>query len=240
MTQHDAHERSADDIVRAWIESGPDLAARSLIDRTMQPIPLMRQRRSIWIGLGRPLRLASIGGPAAVVVTTAIVAIVGFGILVGRPGPGIFPEPTVSPSPLALRPSFTLVMGAGAAEQTFASDPAAGLATCGGVPGGPWYALYGGGDPFVSLDVIAGQGAGDAGGENRVAAEIEAGDLYVRFDPAILRGGDAAGRSSASVDVTTDGDATTFEITATTPDRSTGEDGPPMPVSLTLTCAPAP
>jgi len=234
------HDDRRADIVQAWIESGPDMATPSFVDRTLRPIPSMHQRRSMWLGLDRPWRFAMSGAPALLTIALITVAVVGVGLFVGGRGPGVGPEPSPSPTSSSMRPTFTLVMGDGADAETFVSDPTAGLAICGGEPGGTWYALYGGGDPFVSLDFIVGEGAGDAGGENRVAAEIEAGDLYVRFDPAILRGGDAAGRSTASVVVTTDGDATTFEVTATTPDRSTGEDGPPMPVSLTVTCAPAP
>ena len=80
------------------------------------------------------------------------------------------------------------------------------------------------------------RGAEKPGGASRVAAEIQADDLYVRFDPAILRGGDAAGRSQATVAISTVGSETTFVVDATTPDTSHGDE--PIHVSLTLTCAP--
>ena len=88
----------------------------------------------------------------------------------------------------------------------------------------------------MNIDLLVGAGAEQPGGESRVAAEIQADDVYVRFDPAILRGGDAAGRSQATVAISSLGAATTFVVDATTPDTQNGDR--PIHVSLTLTCAP--
>ena len=86
--------------------------------------------------------------------------------------------------------------------------------------------LYAGGDPFVNLDLLVGPMAGQPDGASDVAAELYAGPGYLRFDPGILRGGDAKGRSTATVAVSATAGVTTFAITATTPDMDDGEMGP--------------
>ena len=50
------------------------------------------------------------------------------------------------------------------------------------------------------------------------------------------RGGDTAGRSTASVTVTPGPTSTTFSITAVTPDRSDGTDRDPVHLDMTVTC----
>jgi hypothetical protein len=57
----------------------------------------------------------------------------------------------------------------------------------------------------------------------------------VRFDPGILRGGDAKGRSTASVLVSSTAGANMFTVTATTPDLSNYEVGT-VDIDLTVTC----
>ncbi len=99
--------------------------------------------------------------------------------------------------------------------------------------------LYAGGEPFLSLDLVVGAGAGGPGQEDAVGAEIQTAGHYVRFDPAVLRGGDPPGRSEASIVVTEAGPSTTFVVSATTPQRTTGDDGAMVDVALTLTCAPS-
>ena len=78
--------------------------------------------------------------------------------------------------------------------------------------------------------------AGTPGGSSQVALELEYDPGYFRFDPADMRGGDTAGRSTASVTVTPGPTSTTFSITAVTPDRSDGTDRDPVHLDMTVTC----
>lgn len=222
-----------DPVVRAWIEAGPDRASTEFVERTLAPIPRMRQRRSWRITLGRragPLLMSA--AAAAAVIAVAL----GSGLLPkGTPIGGSGPSNSASPALGSYKPTFELTFGDGASARVFHSDPTASVASCNVKQAGPSYALYAGGDPFVNIDFLVGAGAEKPGGASRVAAEIQADDLYVRFDPAILRGGDAAGRSQATVAISTVGSATTFVVDATTPDTRTGR---PIHVALTITCAP--
>ena len=220
--------RDPDDQVRAWVRSGPDHASAEFVERTLRPVPRMRQRRSWRIAVERWSR------PVAAAAAVAVVAL-GVVVIVGLPGRGSIGQP--SPTPLTgLRPSFELVLDG----TTYRSDPAASVATCLGDDDGSWSVLYAGGTPFLSLDLLVGAGAGEPGREDRVGAEIQTAGQYVRFDPTVLRGGDPPGRSTATVEVSSVGPSTTFVVTATTPQRFSGEDGPPVDVALTLTCAPSP
>lgn len=225
-----------DPTILAWIQSGPEMASATFVERTLGPIPRMRQRRSWRITLDRwirptqgPIRVAMLAGLG--VAAVLVLAIVGTRDLGTVGGP---------PSARPVRPTFELTMGSGAGAQTFAADPAASVSTCALAEGGPWHVLYAGGDPFLSLDLLVGAGADTAAGADQVAAEITTAGRYVRFDPAQLRGGDPAGRSTATVSVSVAGDVTTFVIAATTPDRTTGEDGDPIDVTLTVSCGPIP
>jgi hypothetical protein len=223
------HRPDLDVELVAWIRSGPETAAPEFVERTLRPVPRMRQRRSWRIAVDRWL-----AAPAAVATGAAVVVVVGLGaiILAGLPGR----DGVGAPSPTAgLRPSFELLLDA----RTYRSDPAASVATCLGEDDGSWSVLYAGGDPFLSLDLVVGTGAGAPGRDDAVGAEIQTAGQYVRFDPAVLRGGDPPGRSEASIEVTTVGDATMFVVAASTPQRITGADGPPVAVELTLTCRPA-
>jgi hypothetical protein len=205
-------ERQPEDLVRAWVSSGPESASPEFIDRTLRPIPRMRQRRSSWIAVGasgaaRPL--LGLAGLAAV-----IAVVVGFGILgrfpaAGGLGPFSSPSPSVAP----VRPTFELRMSGGAGSGTYTADPTTSLNQCTRA-NGSWRLLYAGGDPFVNLDLFVGAGAEQPDGAQRVAAEIYAGPGYVRFGPA----------------------TTTVVISATTPDRTTCDDGAPVQVALTVVC----
>ena len=226
-------DKRTDHMIRSWIDTGPDRASAEFVERTLAPIPRMRQRRSWRIGLER--RVGPLMPLAAAVAVVAVV--VGLGLLPkGVPIGGPNPSGSLSPALGSNKPTFELIFGEGATARVFRSDPSASVQTCNVKPTGPSYALYAGGDPFVNIDFLVGAGAEKPGGGSRVAAEIQADDLYVRFDPAILRGGDAAGRSQATVSISTEGSATTFVVDATTPDSYHGD--VPIHVSLTLTCAP--
>jgi hypothetical protein len=136
----------------------------------------------------------------------------------------------------AARPTMELKLGSGPGVGTYAIDQASSLNLCTKGKDGSWRLLYAGGKPFVNLDLLVGPHAGQSDGANAVAAEIEANRGYLRFDPAILRGGDPKGRSTATIGVSSTPATTTFTIHATTPDRTGGSDGAPVDVDLTVTC----
>lgn len=222
-----------DDTIRAWVRSGPEAATAEFVERTLQPIPRMRQRRSWRIALERFTQpVVAVGGAVALV----IVLVAGLGFLTLRPGgvggPIVSPGPSGSP-----QPSFELtISGAGPATGTYRSDPAASVNRCFHATDGSWRYTYVSSQPSLNLDLLIGSGADAAGGSNRVALELEYDPGYFRFDPADMRGGDTAGRSTASVTVTPGPTSTTFAITAVTPDRSDGTDRDPVHVDMTVTC----
>ena len=231
-------QRPPDDQIHGWILSGPDTASTDLVERTLRPIPRMRQRRSWRIALER--LVAPIASPALALVS-AIVVIAGIGVFAvfgGLGGVGTTP----SPSAASGGPSFTLTVAEGpdghvsAGIGTYVADPASSLHLCTHATDGSWRYLYGGGSPFVNIDLLVGAGAGEASGSGQVAMELNAGTGYVRFDPTQMRGGDEPGRSTATVVVTPGPSTTTFDITAVTPDKNTADDVAKVSVHLTLTC----
>jgi hypothetical protein len=223
-------QRRLDDAVRSWVRSGPEMASADFVERTLQPIPHMRQRRSWRIAVeraGRPV--VSVLGAAAVLV----LLVAGLGLLLTRPGVG-GPTPSIAPSPS--RPTFELRITGGPGEGVYTADPATSLNSCRRADNGSWSLLYAGGTPFVNMDLVVGSGVEGAGGSNRAALELYAGPGYLRFDPAALRGGDPPGRSSATVEVRPEPGGTTLVVDATTPDRTSGNDGAPVEVHLSVTC----
>ena len=223
-----------DDTIRTWVRSGPEMASAEFVERTLAPIPRMRQRRSWRISLERFTRpVMAVGGAVALV----IVLVAGLGFVALRPG-GVG-GPTASPNPSGSpQPSFeTIISGAGPATGTYRSDPAASVNRCFHASDGSWRYTYVSSQPSLNLDLLVGSGADAAGGSNRVALELEYDPGYFRFDPADMRGGDTAGRSTASVTVTPGPTSTTFAITALTPDRSDGTDRDPVHVDMTVTCS---
>jgi hypothetical protein len=224
-----------DDAVRAWIRSGPEAASAEFVERTLQPIPRMRQRRSWRITLERLTQpVVAVGGAVALVV----VLVAGLGYLALRAGGVGGPNPTASPSPSGGGlPSFEMtISGAGPATGTYRSDPAASVDRCTHAADGSWRFIYVSGRPALNLDLLVGSGAAASDGSSQVALELEYDPGYFRFDPSDLRGGDTAGRSTASVTVTPGPTSTTFRITAVTPDRSDGTDRTPVDVDMTVTC----
>ena len=224
-------DRRSDEIIRSWVRSGPEQASSEYVDRTLLPIPRMRQRRSWRIALERVSR--PVMATAAVVATIALL-VIGIAGFVGMRGVG--GGPATIPSPPPSKPSFELIMAGSPGAGTYTNDPATSLNLCARAADGSWRYLYAGGSPFVNLDVLVGAGAETPEGSARVAAEIYAGPGYVRFDPAIMRGGDPPGRSTASVQVQSGSTSTTFVIHATTPDRTTGEDLDAIDIDLTVVC----
>ena len=227
-----------DDGIRDWIMSGPELASTEFVERTLRPIPRMRQRRSWRIALEHLVR--PIAAPAGALVGVTTVVAVGIGALVLLPRVGGTGSPSATPP---LRPTFDLRVSAGPdagahvplGAGTYVADDTTSLDVCSRAPDGSWRYLYSGGTPYVNLDVLIGAGAGQAGQGDRVAFELNAGATYVVVDPADLRGGDPPGRSQATVVVHENDGTTTFVIDAITPDRSSG-DVPSVKVDLTLTC----
>jgi hypothetical protein len=139
---------------------------------------------------------------------------------------------TVAPA----RATMDLTISGGVGKGSYAFDPAAFPARCTHATDGSWRLLYSGGTPGVELDFLVGPRAGQPDGSSQVALEAEAGAGYFRFDPSNMRGGDPKGRSTATIAVAPGATTTTFTVHATTPDRSTGEDGAPIDVGLTVTC----
>lgn len=132
--------------------------------------------------------------------------------------------------------TMSLKITGGPGTGTYAFDPSANPARCTHAKDGSWRLIYSGGAPSVDVDFVAGPKAGQPDGSSAVALEVSAGDGYFRFDPSDMRGGDPKGRSTATIAVASAATTTTFTVHATTPDRSTGEDGGPVDVALTLTC----
>jgi len=225
-----------DDVVRAWIRSGPETASAEFVERTLRPISRMRQRRSWRIALERFTQPVMAAGGAVALV---IVLVAGLGFLALRPGGVGGPAlPTGSPGPSGSgQPTFEMtISGAGPATGTYRSDPAASVDRCTHATDGSWRLIYVSGQPAINLDLLIGSEAAVPDGSSHVALELEYDPGYFRFDPADLRGGDPPGRSTASVRVTPGPTSTTFTITAVTPDRSDGTDRDPVHVDMTVTC----
>jgi hypothetical protein len=137
----------------------------------------------------------------------------------------------------ATRPSLQLEITGGPGAGSYASDPSSSLNLCTRATDGSWRALYAGGDPWISVDLLVGSRAGEPGRASDVALEITVGAGYLWIDQGKFRGGDAPGRSRAAVVIRSDAGKTTFDLTATTPNRSGGEDGVSSDVSLKLVCS---
>lgn len=227
-------QRTPDDAVRSWILSGPETASTDLVERTLQPIPRMRQRRSWRIAIERLLTPAA--GPV-LTAASVVVFVAGLGLVAVMQGTG-----GVGATPPPSQPTFTLTVAPGpdghvpAGQGTYVNDPATNLNLCTHAKDGSWRYLYGGGTPYVNIDLLVGAKAGQPGGESQVALELDAGDGYVRFDPTQMRGGDEPGRSTATIVVTEGPSSTTFDITAVTPDKKTADDVAQVSVDLSVTC----
>jgi hypothetical protein len=226
-------DRRPDDAIIAWVASGPEAARAALVESTLGPIPHMRQRRGWRSRL--PINGVQRGLGVMIATAAAVVILIALPSLVRLGGPGI-PSSTPSPSPGG--PTFELHLDGTSGSATLGSDASAPTNLCTHARAGSWRWIYGGGAPYVMIDMLVGPSAGEPGGETQIAVEIEVdAGYYVRFDPSVMRGGDAPGRSTASVEIRQVGGATQFKVSATTPDRTTGEDGPAVNVELTVTCS---
>ena len=231
-------QRTPDDQIHGWLLSGPDVASADLVDRTLRPIPRMRQRRSWRIALER--FVAPIASPAiAFVGVIALVAGVGlYAVLGGLGGVGA----TLSPSPTAT-PGFTLTVSEGpdghvsTGQGTYVNDPTnepQPVHAC----AGRFVALHLRGRRPLRQHRLPGRpcAAVWADSSDKVAMELTVGQGYVRFDPTQMRGGDEPGRSTATIAVTTGPSTTTFDVTAVTPDKNSADDVAQVSVDLSLTC----
>jgi hypothetical protein len=88
----------------------------------------------------------------------------------------------------------------------------------------------------LSVDLLVGPRAAEAGREGDLALEISAGPAYLWIDQPKFRGGDAPGRSKATVALRSDDGNTTFDVAATTPNRTPAGDGEESDVALTVVC----
>jgi hypothetical protein len=226
MTDHP----DVDVTIRDWILIGAEVAPADFVDETLRPIPRMRQRRSWRIALDPLTRPAASVLMAAATVAIAVVALGAFGLASGggRLGGGSSPTPS--------KPTFQMTISAFADAGSYTSDPAAGLDYCLHASDGAWRFQYVGGQPAINIDMLVGSDAAQPSGARHVAAEITFDDQTLKFDPADMRGGDIRGRSTASVQVHADSAATTFVVTAVTPDRVGGPDGAPDKIDLMVVC----
>ena len=151
---------------------------------------------------------------------------------------------SAAPSPAAVAvhqaaakvPALTMIVTEGDGAGTYVSDPASTLNYCLHSADGSWRFMYGGGTPWINVDLLLGARVAEPGGSGDVAAEIYAGPAYLWIDQPKFRGGDAKGRSSATVTVSADATATTFHVTGSTPNRTQAGDGVTSTFDLTVTC----
>jgi hypothetical protein len=134
------------------------------------------------------------------------------------------------------RPTVALEVTGGPAAGIYASDPASSLNICTQAADGSWLAMYGGGQPWINVDLLVGSRAAEPGRSSDVALEITAGAGYLWIDQGGFRGGDAKGRSQVSVEIHPTADTVTLVVTATTPNRTPSGDGARSGVALTVTC----
>lgn len=145
------------------------------------------------------------------------------------------PSPTVSAPPA--RPTVAFTLDGGYGKWSYRNDAASSLDLCTHNADGSWRLLYAGGDPWFTIDMLVGAQAAEAAHADQVAVEIETpGTYYIRLDPAPIRLGDVPGRSTATVKVTAGATTTSFDVVATTPDHSSGEDAGPVEVTVSAVC----
>jgi len=101
-------DQRTDHMIRSWIDTGPDRASAEFVERTLAPIPRMRQRRSWRIGLER--RVGPLMPLAAAVAVVAVVVGLGLlpkGVPIGGPNPSSSPSPALGSN----KPTFELTFG---------------------------------------------------------------------------------------------------------------------------------
>ena len=171
--------------------------------------------------------------PFAALAMLAIV-LAGCGQVAGA-GPAGTTSPTASAASVT-RPTFDLTITGGFAEGSYATDPKASLATCSISKTGVRSVMYAGGDPWVSIDMVFGAKIAEPGHAADMALELYIGSLYLWIDTGQMRGGDAPGRSQATVRVEPGPGSTRYVVDATTPYRTWDGDGLSATIALTVTC----
>ena len=168
--------------------------------------------------------------PFAALATLAVV-LVGCGQAAGAGTP----TPTATAA-AAVRPTFQLTIAGGAATGSYAADPKASLATCSLSSTGVRTVMYAGGDPWVAIDLVIGAQVAEPGHASDVALELSTRSYYLWIDTGQMRGGDAPGRSQATVGVERASESVRYVIDATTPYRTPDGDGVSANIALTVTC----
>jgi hypothetical protein len=171
--------------------------------------------------------------PFAALATLAIV-LAGCGQAAGAGQTGT-PAPEASPAAVP-RPTFDLMITGGFAAGSYVADPEANLATCSTSSTGVRSLLYAGGDPWVAIDLVLGAKIAEPAHASDVAIELSIGNLYMWLDTGQMRGGDAPGRSHATVRVEPAPGLVRYVIDATTPYRTWDGDGLSATIALTVTC----
>jgi hypothetical protein len=136
----------------------------------------------------------------------------------------------------ATRPSLDLTITGGVGAGSYVSDASSSLNVCSKATDGSWRVMYAGGAPWLSVDLLVGPHAAEAGHASDLALEISVGSAYLWIDQPKFRGGDAPGRSKATVVLRSDGSGMTFDVVATTPNRTPAGDDLPSDVALTVVC----
>ena len=171
--------------------------------------------------------------------TLAGLAIVGI-LAAGCAGTGAAAAPAATSAPpvagAATRPSLDLKITGGLGAGSYVADPSSSLDVCTHAADGSWRVLYAGGNPWLSVDLLVGPHAAEAGRAGDLALEISAGPAYLWIDQPKFRGGDALGRSKATVAVRSEGGGVTFDVAATTPNRTPAGDGETSDVKLKVVC----
>src|SRR6188472_529838 len=173
------------------------------------------------------------------ITTLVCLAIVGI-LATGCAGTGAAAAPAIaSVAPVAgtaTRPSLDLTITGGLGAGSYVSDPSSTLNVCTHAKDGSWRVMYAGGKPWLSVDLLVGPHAVEAGHEGDLALEISAGPAYLWIDQPKFRGGDAPGRSKATVAANTEGGGVRFDVAATTPNRTPQGDGVSTELRLTVVC----
>ncbi len=133
-------------------------------------------------------------------------------------------------------PTFELTVTGGGAAGSYAADPTTTLNTCGLSSTGVRTLMYAGGDPWVAIDLVLGAQVAEPGHASDVALELSIKTDYLWIDTGQLRGGDAPGRSQATVSVKPADGNVTYVIDASTPYRTPDGDGLTANIALTLVC----
>lgn len=138
----------------------------------------------------------------------------------------------------AAKPDFTLGIAGVVGNFSLRADQTSSLDQCTHAKDGSWRLIYGGGTPWISVDVLVVPDAGEAPTSGQVALEVDiphgANMAYAWVDPWNLRSHELPGRSTASVAIRRSDATVSFDVKATTPDKDHHDT--PMDVSMSIDC----